>query len=418
MISSLKGTQDILPPESGFWKYIENICRNIYAKYGYEEIRTPIIEPKALFERGVGKDTDIVQKQMYAFTDQGGRDICLRPEQTASVVRAYIEHDLSKTQQFVKLFYFGPMYRSERPQAGRQREFYQTGVEILGTYSPYADCEIIILLEDILKQLFLSDYKLKLNSLGCSKDKEKFKKQLKGILKPQIKKLCQDCQDRYSTNILRILDCKNEVCKNNLRMLNIDNSHLCEECAAHFNKVKGILNAENISFEFDPFLVRGLDYYTKTVFEVIAQGLGAQSAVAAGGRYDNLVSDLGGQETGSCGFAIGFERLISIIDKEKLKYSAPCAVLFIVAMNEASYKEAFALQNKLRKKGISCDMDYQARSLKAQMRYADKKNAKFVAVIGDDELKTQEVNLKNMKTGEQQKVNLNQLADFLNNFKL
>jgi len=410
MINSLKGTEDILPPQSGLWRYLETIACNTFAKYGYREIRTPIIEPSSLFIRGVGRETDIVQKQMYTFLDQGKRSICLRPEETASVVRAYIQHHLYKISPLVKLFYFGPMYRSERPQAGRQREFNQIGVEVIGSYSPYVDSEIIILLDDLLKAMAVKDYKFKINSLGCPKDKEAFKKQLKAAIKHQINTFCEDCQRRYNTNILRILDCKNQACKKALRGLEVSNKHLCVVCDAHFKKVLDSIKKENINYEIDPFLVRGLDYYTKTVFEVTAAGLGAQNAIAAGGRYDNLVSELGGPKTGACGFSLGLERVLSIIKENDLKYKPRLTELFIVAIDENSYNVAFNLLHNLREKGISCDMDYQGRSLKAQMRHADKIKARFVAVIGEDELKNQEVSLKDMKSGEQRKVKLDKLC--------
>lgn len=413
MIKSLKGTEDVLPPESELWYYLENIARGIFIKYGYKEIRTPTLEPTPLFVRGVGKDTDIVQKQMYTFLDQGGRNICLRPEETASVVRAYIQHYLYKTQEFIKLFYFGSMYRSERPQAGRLRQFTHIGVEIIGSYSHYADCEIIILLDDLLRVMSVKGYKFKINSLGCQKDKEKFKKQLKDELKHQINRFCQDCQKRYNINILRILDCKNEVCRRLLRSLKVNNDYLCTECSKHFKNVLDVIKKEGINYESNPFLVRGLDYYTKTVFEVISSGLGAQDAIAAGGRYDNLISELGGPKTGACGFALGFERTLSVINQDGLNYTPSIPTLFIVAMNENAYRTAFDLQHNLRKKGISCDMDYANRSLKAQMRYADKINSKFVAIIGEDELKNKEVSLKDMKTGEQKKVKFGQLANLL-----
>ncbi len=413
MIKSLKGTEDILPPKSEIWHYLEEAARNIFIKYGYKEIRTPIIEATPLFIRGVGKDTDIVQKQMYTFLDQGKRNICLRPEETASVARAYIQHHLYKAQKLVKLFYFGPMYRNERPQAGRQREFNHVGVEVIGSYSPYTDCETIILLDDLLRVMAIKDYKFKINSLGCQKDKESLKKQLKDALKHEINRFCRDCQRRYNTNILRILDCKNELCKKILRSLKIGNSHLCPECRMHYKKVLDIINEENINYEPDPFLVRGLDYYTKTVFEVSCSGLGAQDAIAAGGRYDNLVSDLGGPKTGACGFALGFERALTVISRDALNFTPPVLTLFIVAMNEEAQGEAFNLQHNLRKRGISCDMDYANRSLKAQMRYADRIKSKFVAIIGEDELKNREVTLKNMKTGAQKKVKFEGLVSLL-----
>ncbi|MBN1404931.1 MAG: histidine--tRNA ligase [Candidatus Omnitrophica bacterium] len=412
MIESIKGTRDILPPESELWRSAEAVARGIFAKSGYGEIRTPIIEDSALFIRGVGKDTDIIQKQMYSFTDQGQRNICLRPEATASVVRAYIEHNLHKTESIVKLFYCGTMYRSEKPQAGRQREFTQIGVEVLGSYSPYSDCEIIVLLDDILKALHVGDYQFKINSLGCEKDKEKFKGYLKQSIKKDVKKMCEDCQRRYASNILRILDCKNEQCRTILESLDIKHDYLCEECAADFNKITDTLKNENINFKKDPFLVRGLDYYTKVVFEVTAKGLGSQDAIAAGGRYNNLVKELGGPQTGACGFAIGVERLMAVAACDKIYQEKPLD-LFLVCMNDKASQEAFYILHKLRLRGISCDMDYSTKSLKAQMRYADKIKAGFVIVIGENELTSRQGMLKNMKTGDQKQITLDKIAESL-----
>jgi histidyl-tRNA synthetase len=413
MITSIKGTKDILPPESGLWHCLESKARDIFSKYNYKEIRTPTIEQRALFIRSVGEDSDIVQKQMYAFTDQGGREICLRPEETAPVVRSYIENNLHKTEKFVKLFYIGSMYRSEKPQAGRQRQFQQVGVEVIGSDSVYADCEIIILLDDILRVMPVANYRFRINTLGCQNDKERFKRHLKGALKSQINRFCQDCQKRYNMNILRMLDCKNEACKNIFNSLKITNEHICAKCNADFKKILDIIKNAGITYEQDALLVRGLDYYTGVVFEVTSPELGAQDAIAAGGRYNNLVEELGGPATGACGFAIGFERLLSVIKKGAADYSPEPVSLFIVTINEDTQKAAFDIQRKLREKGISCDMDYQGKSLKAQMRYADKIKTRFVAVIGDDELKTGEVALKNMGTGEQKKIKFSQLSECL-----
>jgi histidyl-tRNA synthetase len=417
MIKSLKGTVDILPPDSEIWHYLESVARDIFTKYGYKEIRTPIIEPASLFVKSVGDGSDIVQKQMYKLTDQGGRDICLRPEETASVVRSYIQHNMHKTDGFVKLFYIGPMYRSERPQAGRQREFNQIGVEVIGSSDFYVDCEIIILLDSLLKAMHIKNYKFKINSLGCEKDRNKLKEQLKTSLKHDITSFCDDCQRRYNTNILRILDCKNKTCKNKLHSINISNDYMCEECRKHFENILNTIKKADINYTQDAFLVRGLDYYTRTVFEVTSSELGGQDAIAAGGRYDKLVSELGGPQTGACGFALGFERAVSLIKKDSLKHIKRAPALFIITLTDKARQVAFDIQYSLRKKGIYCDMDYQAKSLKAQMRYADKVNAKFVAVIGDDELMNKDVNLKNMKTGEQKKIAFDQLSDFILNQK-
>ena len=414
MIRSLKGTEDILPPDSGLWNFLELKARSVFEKYGYKEIRTPVIEQTELFKRGVGNNTDIVQKQMYTFIDPGGRNICLRPEETAAVVRAYIQHNMPQKEKFVKLFYFGSMYRSERPQAGRKREFTQFGVEALGSYSSYVDAEIIILLDNLLKEMSITDYKFRINSLGCEKDKNTFKSELKKLLKNHVSDLCEDCRRRYDTNILRILDCKRQTCRKIASSVKITNKHLCKECDKSFNDIISVIEKQGIDYDHDVFLVRGLDYYTKTVFEVTSKDLGAQDSIAAGGRYDNLVKNLGGPDTGACGFALGFERVLSLIKKEPLAYVRQGPMLYIVPIDDNANKIAFDILCELRKKGLYCDMDYQQRSVKAQMRYADKINAKYVAVIGDDEIKSKKVNLKNMETGNERGVLISELPKYIN----
>jgi histidyl-tRNA synthetase len=322
MIRSLKGTQDILPQDIGRWNEIESASRRIFSIHGYQELRTPIIEESALFAHSVGEDTDIVKKQMYAFKDQGGRDITLRPEETAAVVRAYLENNLDKEYGFIKLFYIGPMFRSERPQAGRLRQFHQIGVEAIGSSSPYMDAEVIILLDELLKAYKISKYILNINSLGCEKDRDSIKEVLKKELKHHLNSLCEDCKRRYKTNILRILDCKGPACKKIIASVSLA-GFLCKDCKADFVKLQKILDDIGIKYQISQLLVRGLDYYTGVVFEVNCDELGAQNAIAAGGRYDNLISDFGGQKTGACGFAIGIERVIDIISKAEPKDEAP-----------------------------------------------------------------------------------------------
>ena len=308
-IKRLKGTQDILPQDVKLWQEIESKARKIFDVYGYQEIRTPIIEEAALFTRSVGTESDIVKKQIYSFQDQGERNICLRPEETASVCRAYIENQLDKTEGFVKLFYIGPMFRSERPQAGRFRQFHQIGVEVIGSYSVHLDAEVLTLLDNILKQAGISDCVFHINSLGCEKDKAAIKSRLKKDLKDNISALCQDCNRRYEANILRILDCKVASCRKIIDCVSLGDE-LCDECMSKFVQLKTLLDKAKIKYETDPKLVRGLDYYTGIVFEVKSKSIGAQDAIAAGGRYDNLIADLGGEPTGATGFAIGMERII------------------------------------------------------------------------------------------------------------
>lgn len=411
MIKRLKGTQDILPHQVSQPQRIEDISRREFELFGYREIRTPIIEETALFARSVGKETDIVSKQMYAFKDQGSRDICLRPEQTASVVRAYLENSLDKREGFVKLYYMGPMFRAERPQKGRLRQFHQIGVEVIGSYSVFVDAEIIILLNELLKKYSIGGYQFRINSLGCDKDKIKLKNRLKKELKPNLNVLCDDCKRRYKTNILRLLDCKNETCSNILRGVSLDED-LCRACSDEFNKLKKLLDEAGITYKVSPALVRGLDYYTNVVFEVTAEGLGAQDAIAAGGRYDNLVSDLGGAKTGACGFAIGIERIIEAVSKSNAaeKAQEERTVTFIVTIGDKAYSEGFKLLRQLRNNGIPSDIDFQKKSLKAQMRYADKINAKYVVLLGEDELKSGMATIKDMRKGSEEKISLPELV--------
>lgn len=410
-VKRLKGTQDILPDETGVRQHIEETCRKLFSVYGYREIRTPIIEETALFTRSVGKETDIVSKQMYSFNDQGGRNISLRPEETASVARAYIENNLSNTEGFAKLYYIGPMFRSERPQAGRFRQFNQIGIEAIGSYSPYLDAEIIILLDDILKAFGIKDRTFLINSLGCGKDKSDRKSMLKKHLRERLDALCEDCRRRYKTNILRILDCKHPACRKAAGSI-LTASDLCEDCDKRFTLLQDILRSKKIEFTLAPALVRGLDYYTGTVFEVTAGNLGSQDAIAAGGRYDNLISEFGAAAQGATGFAIGVERLIRLLSKTNIDARDSRGILlFIATIGDGAYRKGFDMLSMLRSEGIACDIDYQRKSLKAQMRYANRVKAEYVIVLGDDELKDKKAVLKNMADGSQKKVGLDKLIE-------
>ena len=416
-IKRLKGTQDILPAEAGLWQFVERISSKVFSSYGYKEIRTPIIEETRLFTRSVGKETDIVKKQMYSFLDQGNRDISLRPEETASVVRAYIENRLDNTEGFVKLYYMGPMFRSERPQAGRYRQFNQIGVEAIGSCSAYLDAEIIILLDNLLKELGLSGYSFNINSLGCKKDKSNIINILKKELQDSISELCDDCKVRYDTNVLRILDCKRDDCKKVVKSISIKGV-LCQSCEEGFLSLQEILKSNGVEFTVMPTLVRGLDYYTGLVFEVSAGLLGAQDAIAAGGRYDNLVSDLGGPKQGAIGFALGLERVIQLLLNTKtLAVVNEGVSVFVVTMGEQAYQAGFDILYKLRCADISSDIDYQQKSLKAQMRYADKIKAGYVLMLGDDELKSGRAILKNMKDGSQLEIGLDSIVEDVKRIK-
>lgn len=403
--------RDILPQEAYLWQYVEKTAREVLENFGYEEIRTPILEETALFQRGIGDGTDIVNKEMYTFTDKGGRSITLRPEGTAPIVRSYIENNLGADDQMVKLYYIGPMFRSERPQKGRSRQFYQVGAEAIGSASPYVDVEAMLAMTTFFNRLGLDDFKIRLCSLGCSGDKERFAEALRKYLKPESSRLCDDCKVRLDKNVLRVLDCKVESCKALAAVSPKAKDFLCSSCAENYKKVKDLLSSYSIDFREDAGLVRGLDYYTSTVFEVTHPALGSQDAIAAGGRYDNLIADFGGKKAGAFGFAVGIDRLLlALSSKGGIKTGGNKPVLYIAVTGEDVYQEAFKSAVSLRLEGIPCEIDMQGRSLKAQMRNANKKNAAFAAIFGDEELKKGEVVLKDMKTSEQRTVKLSDLA--------
>ena len=410
-IHSLKGMRDILPKEAKLWQFIEEKAREIFERFGYKEIRTPILEETALFSQGIGEGTDIVNKEMYTFTDKGKRSLTLRPEGTAPIVRSYIENRLDGDGGIVKLYYFGPMFRSERPQKGRSRQFHQIGVEVIGSSSPYVDAEVMFMMAAFFKELSLRDFKVKLCSLGCSGDKRKLAEALRAYLKPERNRLCEDCKIRLEKNVLRTLDCKVESCKILLRNSPKAKDYLCPSCKKHYDKVKSLLTDLKIDFEEDTNMVRGLDYYTNTVFEVTHSGLGAQDAIAAGGRYDNLVENFGSKKIGAFGFAVGVERLIMALSCEKAGDTIEEKPdLYAAVVGEQVYDEAFKTVIALRKKGLSCAINFQAKSLKSQMRQANKEHARFVAIFGDEELKRGEVVLRDMASSEQRNIKLDQLA--------
>lgn len=402
--STPRGTKDILPTEISLWNQAEHTCRDLFKIFGYQEIRTPIFEDTALFTRSLGGTSDIVQKQLLNVATEKERGYALRPEATASIVRAYLEHHLDKEEGFIKLFYIGPMFRGERPQKGRLRQFHHIGVEAIGLTSPYLDAEIISLATQILDKLDISGYQLKINSLGCPKDKEHFSKLLRDALKVKVNDLCPDCRDRFKRNIFRVLDCKQERCRSVVSGLKLDGRYLCPDCQKYFIAVQDKLKLLKIPFTLNFTMVRGLDYYTQTVFEISHPDLGSQDALGAGGRYDNLVKELGGSDQGAVGFAFGFERLILILEGKKPSSSVSGSDLFIANLGKEAQEKAFSLADSLRKEGITCEMSYSPASLKSQMRQANDKKAKLVIILGEEEIKNQEVALKDMSTGNQERI--------------
>ena len=407
MINGPRGTKDILPDTVAQWTHVEKVIRELCARYGYHEIRTPIFEHTELFLRGIGETTDVVEKEMYTFTDRGERSLTLRPENTASVVRSYLQNKLYAADALVKLFYIGSMFRYDRPQAGRYREFHQFGVEALGEASPAVDAEIIVLAVEFLRALGLQELKLHLNSVGCPKCRPVYRERLQEFFRPHLEELCTDCRSRFERNPLRLLDCKNEHCHALAEDAPRITDCLCDECRTHFAEVQSYLTAAGVPFELDANLVRGLDYYTKTAFEVKYTPLGAQSAVAGGGRYDGLVEEVGGPPTPGIGFAVGLERVLLALEKQGLLPENQEAVdVFVVALGEEAQLPAFKLLRELRAAKLSAAMDFAGRSMKAQMKQANKKNARFVAILGEDEVKEASALLKDMKTSEQKKLAL------------
>ncbi|MDD5014176.1 MAG: histidine--tRNA ligase [Atribacterota bacterium] len=409
-----KGTQDVLPEDISKWYYVESVIKEILNKYGYKEIRTPFFEYTDLFVRGIGESTDIVTKEMFTFPDRKGRSLTLRPEGTAPVVRAYLENRMERISKVIKLFYLGPMFRCEKPQAGRFRQFNQFGIEIIGTKSSAADAEVIFTVLDVYKKLGLKNLETAINSVGCKKCRANYIQKLKKYLRNKKDFLCSECQERYLKNPLRTLDCKKESCKRMIEEAPIITENLCQECELHFSEVKSYLNDQKIIFHEDPRLVRGLDYYTKTAFEIISGELGAQNAIGGGGRYDDLVEELGGKPTPAVGFAAGLERMIIAIDQQKIEWPMEKGLdIFVVKVNENNKDTAFRLLQKIRDTGLSADMDYSGGSLKSQMRMANKIGAKYAIIVGEEEVSKNMVILRNMQTKEQKEVKIDNLIDEL-----
>lgn len=407
-----RGTKDILPDTVGDWNYVEGEIRELCRRFGYSEIRTPIFEHTELFQRGIGEGTDVVDKEMYTFTDRGERSITLRPENTASAVRAYLQNKLYAQSNLVKLFYIGSMFRYDRPQAGRMREFHQFGVEALGEANPAVDAEVILLAMNLLEGLGLKDLELSINSVGCPKCRSKYRTMLQDFFRDKLEDLCEDCRSRFERSPLRILDCKKDSDKPYMADAPKITDCLCEECADHFAKLKELLTSAGVSFTHDPRLVRGLDYYTKTAFEIKYPPLGAQSAVAGGGRYDGLIEEMGGNPTPAVGFATGLERLLLALESQNLLPEKNRSVdAYVVALGETAQAEGFKLLNSLRQQGLSAAMDFAGRSMKAQMKQANKLGAKYSVILGEDEIAEGVVMLRSMEDSSQAKVPMNQVAE-------
>ena len=411
-----KGTEDVLPKDSYRWQFVENIFREEARAFGYKEIRTPVFEHTNLFERGVGSTTDVVQKEMYTFITKGNDSITLRPEGTAGAARAVLEHGVFNDPLPIKAYYLVSCYRYERPQSGRQREFHQFGMECYGSDSPAADAEMITAAKSIFDRLQLRNIRLEINSIGCPACRREYHKALKEYFSQYRDELCEDCKDRLERNPMRLLDCKvphdHELAKN--APVGLD--YLCDECRDHFEKVKAYLDINDVAYTVNPKIVRGLDYYTKTVFEFICDDIGAQSTVCGGGRYDGLMEELGGNPMPGLGFGMGIERLLLTLDKQGVDIPQPesCDV-FIASIGEEAGKKASALAIALRRAGLYAEFDVVGRGLKAQMKYANKIGAKFSLVLGDNELEENKANIKNMQSGEQTEISLSP-DEFLDSF--
>ncbi|MEI0700448.1 histidine--tRNA ligase [Brachyspira intermedia] len=407
-IKKPRGTNDFFYESSKRLEYIENKIKNIVKLYGYGRIRTPLFEYTDLFTRGIGEGTDIVGKEMFTFEDRGGRSLTLRPEGTASVARAYVENSMQNEFAINKLFYLGTMYRAERPQKGRYREFNQFGVECIGNSSPLIDAEIILLNINVLKEFGIDDVNLLINTVGCSKCKPSYNNALKEAIGSRKDELCETCQKRYEGNILRILDCKNEKCKETIKDIPKFYDYVCDECKEHFDKLCEELTRIGQKFTVDPMLVRGLDYYTKTAFEVQTNALGAQSAILGGGRYDNLIGIFNnGKDVPAVGSAMGIERLLLVLENQN-NIITDRLNAYIVAFKETQ-NEILKIMQTLRANNISCDYDFAVKSIKSQFKSANKRNAKYAVVLGEDEFKRGMCKLKNMDSGEEKEISINDI---------
>jgi histidyl-tRNA synthetase len=395
---AVKGVQDISPPDVYIWQQIEKASSEVFRAYGFQEFRPPVIEHTEVFTRSIGESTDIVDKEMYTFEDKGGRSLSLRPEGTASVVRAYVQHGMHTLPSPQKLYYSGPMFRYERPQKGRQRQFHQIGVEAFGLKDPKLDAEVIAMLMELLGRVGLAGLSCELNSLGCSKCRPAFREELVSFFAPRLDALCSDCGNRHEKNPLRILDCKVPGCIKEREGAPRVTEFLCEECLSHFEALQGLLNDLRVSFTLNPEMVRGLDYYTSTTFEVTSSDLGAQNAVAAGGRYDNLVRDFGGPDTPAIGFALGIERMVALLS-DRGSADRPRPDAFVASVGDEAARQALVLAESLRQQGHWTEISYGSASLKNQLRRADRLGARYVFIIGEDEIKEGVVTYKRLSDG-------------------
>ncbi len=410
--SALKGIHDIFPPDSFIWQHVENTAKEIFSSYGFQELRAPIIESTEVFIRSIGESSDIVEKEMYTFNDKAGRRITLRPEGTAPVVRCYIENHLYNLPSPQKFFYSGPMFRYERPQAGRFRQFYQIGAEAFGISEPVIDAEILSLLKLFFERLGLKELNFQINSIGCDSCRPDFRKALLDFFSTKLEGLCPDCRRRYEINPLRILDCKVPDCIKLKEGAPVVIKYLCKECTEHFNSFQEYLKLLNIPFNINPNMVRGLDYYTRTTFEVTCEHLGAQNAVAAGGRYDKLVEEFGGPKTPAIGFAAGMERIISLLkDSGPIKIPAP--KVFIASLDIESSKKALSIATDLREKGLWIELGYYGNSLKSQLRRADRISAEYVFIIGEDEIKSRKLKWKKLSDKTQGEIPFTEIDNFI-----
>ena len=404
MIDIPKGTKDVLPADSYKWQYVEEKARQVARLYGLREIRTPVFEYTELFSRGVGETTDVVTKEMYTFLDKGNRSVTLKPEGTAGVARSFIENGLYGTPMPLKMYYIIPAFRYERPQAGRLREFHQFGAEVYGSAAPDTDAEVIALAHDFIASLGLKA-KLRINSIGCKKCRKAFNDALKEYFRPRLGEMCPDCRARFDKNPMRMLDCKVPACKAIAAGAPTILDYLCDDCKEHFAAVQKYLQIAGIPYEIDPGIVRGLDYYTRTVFEFVSEEIGAQGTVLGGGRYDGLIEEIGGPSTPAVGFAAGLERLLLLMEKSGASFpAAPAPVVYIAGMDAACREKAFEIAAVLRRAGVPCEVDHMERSLKAQFKYADKLQAKYTAVIGGNELQEGVMDVKNMSDSSRERV--------------
>ncbi len=407
MIKAPRGTNDILPSEVYKWQYAEEVIREICKNFGVSEIRTPVFENTELFERGVGDTTDVVEKEMYTFEDKGGRSITLRPEGTASAARSYIEHGLFNNPQPTKLYYMIGCYRYEKPQAGRYREFRQFGVEYYGSREPSIDAEVMSLALMIYDKLGLKNLSLNINSIGCPHCREIYNNKLREYLEANYDRLCETCKTRFHKNPMRIIDCKSDICKDIVKDAPKLIDYICDECKEHFELVKKNLEAMGIEYHIDPMIVRGLDYYTKTVFEIIADNKNSNSTICGGGRYDGLIEEIGGDSIPACGFAMGMERLILTMEEQGIELPQPSGIdVYIGNIGIEAGIYAQKLVHELRAKGISADKDHQGKSVKAQMKYANKIGAKYTIILGDDEITNRCITVKNMANSQTTDISL------------